>query len=108
MQVSALTSQPKTLVAVGDDDDLNENSKKVPEYIEECPDGSFKCTYCGKTSGNLRKSIGRQMIQRHVETHMEGRSHTCSLCQKSYRSRHGLLQHSTNIHNSRLKRRFRL
>ena len=47
-------------VAVTNEDDI---STKINEYLEECPEGSFKCTICGKASGtNLRKGIQRQII----------------------------------------------
>ena len=83
-------------VVVTNEDDI---SIKVNEYLEECPEGSFKCTICGKTSGtNMRKGIQRQIIQRHIETHMEGLSYPCSFCQKTLRSRHSLLQHISKFH----------
>ena len=90
------------------DDDLNENFPKDSDYIE-CSDGSFKCNLCGKTTGsNLGRGTGKQMIQRHVETHVDVFSHTCSICQKSFKSRHRLLCHSRNIHKSHLNRSYKL
>ena len=89
----------RDVVVTFDTDDISEISAKVNEYLEECSDGTFKCTLCGKTSGiNPRKSVMRQTIQRHIETHMEGLSYTCSVCQKSLRSRRGFLRHMSVYH----------
>ena len=79
--------------------DLNEINEKINAYIEESFDGSYRCTLCGKTSGlNMTKSIQRQTIQRHIETHLDGLSYTCPICQKIFRSRPSLNTHRSSQH----------
>ena len=50
-------------------------------------DGLWECKICGKTS--LYKNHMRQ----HTETHIEGVSHTCHICSKTFGSRHNLRGH---------------
>ena len=79
--------------------DVDEINDKIIEYLEECSDGSFKCSLCGKTSGvNMHKSIQKQMIKRHIETHMDGLTYTCPFCQKTCRSSNGLIKHKARYH----------
>ena len=50
-------------------------------------DGLFKCFHCGKTSKT------KQDIRRHIETHLEGVTHTCNNCGKVLRSSNALRHH---------------
>ena len=68
-------------------------NEKLNEHMETCEDGSYRCKLCGKTE-NKRKGA---MIY-HIETHMEGLSYTCPICQKSFRYRHSLFSHKTHFH----------
>jgi len=52
----------------------------------------WQCLYCHKT--HKYKSF----ISRHVESHMEGQSHTCSICHKSYKTKLSLEVHMTQKH----------
>merc|ERR1712126_655519 len=65
-------------------DNLNE---KLNEYMDKCQSGGYKCKLCGKMSG-LKNA--KQNMTFHVETHIEGLSFTCQICQKSFRSRRTL------------------
>ena len=49
----------------------------------------FKCTVCGRTNKY------RCNMRRHIETHLTGLSYECDVCQKSFRSTHGLATHKT-------------
>ena len=40
----------------------------------------------------------RQAVTRHIETHIEGLSYSCSLCEKTFRSRNSLNNHKSNYH----------
>ena len=62
-------------------------NKQVLQYLEECSDGSFKCTACGKTSDKEKgiKSIQRSNMMKHIETHVDGISYSCPFCQKTFR-----------------------
>ena len=49
----------------------------------------FRCTVCGRTNKY------RCNMRRHIETHLTGLSYECDVCQKSFRSTHGLATHKT-------------
>ena len=86
-------------VALNQDVGFDELNDKVNESIEECPDGSLKCRLCGKTSGgNLHKSIQKQNMRNHIETHLGGLSFSCPFCQKKFRSRNSLAKHKSVYH----------
>merc|ERR1712133_335577 len=63
---------------------LENLNEKLNEYMEKCQSGGYKCKLCGKMSG-LKNA--KQNMTFHVETHIEGLSFTCQICQKSFRSR---------------------
>jgi len=52
----------------------------------------WQCLYCSKTNRD------KTAISRHVESHMEGHSHTCNLCHKTYKTRFSLKVHMTREH----------
>ena len=80
-------TEDKVVVAV-DSQDMKEINEKINGYLEECFDGSYRCTFCGRQSGlNMHKSVQKQMMQRHIETHMDGLTYTCPICQKTFRSK---------------------
>ena len=62
-------------------ENLNDIDEKIQEYLEEVSDGSFKCTFCGKTSSgqNLSTLMQKQTMKRHIETHLEGLTYTCPM-----------------------------
>jgi hypothetical protein len=45
-------------------------------------DGAWVCNVCGKMANHKSK------LKQHAETHLQGYSHPCSLCGKTYRSRY--------------------
>ena len=72
----------------------NDNSG-VEDKIEEIlsrEDGAYLCTVCGYKNKN------KQDITRHIETHIEGLSYSCSYCQKTFRSRNSLRNHQSKYH----------
>ena len=73
-------------------DNVNE---KLNENMEKCEDGSYRCRICGKMSGLKNPA---QNMRNHIETHMEGLSFTCPICQKSFRSRNSLSKHKSVYH----------
>ena len=78
--------------------DMNEVNEKINQYLEECVDGSFKCTYCNKGSNqNYGRALQKQIIQKHIETHL-GLTYTCPLCQKIFRSSNSLACHKYTVH----------
>merc|ERR1712179_430817 len=73
---------------------INKNSEldfEILGLIEKC-DGVWKCKVCGKTS----KQSGH--IKEHAETHIEGMSHGCDICSKSFPNRPCLRKHKQNQH----------
>ena len=62
------------------------------DYYDKLPDKSFKCKICGNTANYLTH------IKNHVETHMEGLSFSCQICEKTFRSRNSLSCHKSIYH----------
>lgn len=52
----------------------------------------FTCLECSKTFSNSNS------LRQHKITHTEERKHHCSLCQRSFKRRNGLLQHLKGFH----------
>ena len=74
-----------------------EIDRKVDEHIETCSDGNLKCLLCGKVDNGKRTS-GKQAMRSHVETHLEGISYQCQLCEKTFRSRDSFRKHKSSFH----------
>jgi len=74
----------------------NELDRQVEEMIEKS-EGLWKCKVCGKTTKSAKKNM-----RRHVEIHVEGVSHPCHLCSKTFRTRHYLQNHVSKIHSESL------
>ena len=70
----------------------NNLEKQVNKYLEECSDGTFSCSVCGKTSSR------KQDTQRHIETHIDGLSYECQVCGKTFRSKNSLNTHKSVYH----------
>ena len=47
-------------------------------------DGGWVCTVCGKQANHKSK------LKQHAETHLQGYSHPCIMCGKTYRSRYNI------------------
>ena len=80
-------------------DDENLINEQVLQYMEECSDGRFRCTVCGKMSNEkAKKSVQKADMKKHMQTHMDGLTYTCSLCQKTFRSKNALSAHKSISH----------
>ena len=90
----------KLTVAVNGDDN-QEIDAKVNECLETLPDGSLKCTLCGKEASqtNMKQSV-RQNMTRHVATHLDGGSYSCQFCEKTFRSKNSLGTHRSIYHKN--------
>ena len=53
----------------------------------------WRCKVCGKIA------ITKQLTQNHAETHIEGVSHACQICNKSFLTRYNLKHHIYNKHS---------
>ena len=63
-----------------DNGDLQATLTSMMESITEGENKKWRCTVCGKSAGNKKD------IRRHVESHIEGVSHPCTICGKVSRS----------------------
>ena len=82
-------------------DDNHEIDAKVNECLETLPDGSLKCTLCGKeaSQANMKQSV-RQNMTRHVATHLDGGSYSCHFCEKTFRSKNSVQKHRSVYHKN--------
>lgn len=74
---------------------FNEINEQVNQSIEVCPDGSLKCTFCGKIISTKNK---KPDMKKHVESHIEGLSYDCPICHKTFRSKNALSTHKSRTH----------
>ena len=70
-----------------------EVDEQIEQNIIKNIDGIYSCQICGKNSG---KKISH--IKNHIETHLEGLSFNCPMCEKTFRSRHALACHKSRDH----------
>ena len=96
---------PETVVATFNQADNQEN-QQLDEQIKAMMEFSGNTVTVGKetSKGSICKVCGKEGksidIKRHIEVnHITGVTHTCNLCGKSSRSRHGLRQHKTSHHS---------
>ena len=86
----------KTVIKAGYGN-TDENSEKINENLIENADGTYSCGFCGKT-GDAENKRKKFLMQRHLETHLEGVAYPCPICQKSFRSRNSLNTHTSLYH----------
>ena len=65
---------------------------KINEMIEK-NGGVWRCKICGKTT-----SVSF-IMRTHAETHIEGMSHACHICSKTFSNRPCLRNHISDIHS---------
>ena len=81
-------------IAIASSDDVDAINQKVNECMEQCSDGSYRCNICGKMSRtNLIPALQKHNMMKHIETHMDGLTFNCQVCQKTFRSRDSLRNH---------------
>ena len=89
-------SKDRTLAINGSDQ--NEIRQSVDKHLEICDDGSLRCTLCGKTDIGKRSS-DKSVMRCHIETHLEGLTYQCPMCDKTFRSVNSVRAHKSRIHN---------
>ena len=73
------------------DTNITELDHQIEEMVEK-QEGLWKCKVCGKSRTN------KQHIKKHVEIHIEGMSHICHICSKTFGTRPSLNIHVNSIH----------
>ena len=86
---SKIKVDKKIAVTLDNDGNLKEEIKKLIEMNENI----WNCKVCGKTTTR------KQVIESHAETHIEGISHVCHICNKTFSTRPGRRQHVFDIHS---------
>ena len=74
---------------------LEERKFKTARYTrktEQKKDKHHICTECGKNFKHLRS------LKRHIETHIDGLTYACPICQKTARSSSALISHKNRYH----------
>ena len=81
-------------------ENVDELERTIEQYIETDEDGNLKCTFCGKEAFGKNRGTARSNLGKHVETHLEGLSFSCHLCDKTFRSRHSVEVHRSRNHRT--------
>ena len=87
--------------ALRNDGDKIDVSSMTPEETEERikdlyqkTNGNWSCLACAYTNKDLYK------MKRHIETHIDGLSYTCTSCDKEFRSKQILEHHMSRFHRN--------
>merc|ERR1712126_637898 len=92
-------SLTETFAVTTNSKDMTEINEQINQHIEECSDGTYKCTLCGKTSNNnSKKSTQKSNIMSHIETHMQGIQYDCPICSKTFRTKDARRFHTKRYH----------
>ena len=95
IECTSLVQAEDGKLLVPDEANTEELQVQIGTMMEKIHEGdySWKCRVCGKmTKGSLTQ------MKRHVETHLEGVSHTCKQCGKVSRSSTALSMHVHTYH----------
>ena len=71
---------------------INELDLQIDKMIENYKD-MWRCKICGKTASK------NHFIRRHAEIHIEGMSHGCHICNKTFTNRNNLRTHIYRNHS---------
>ena len=90
-------SQVQGTIALNDTvEDTNEEVKqKIKENIITNEDGSVTCNVCKITKDGPQRVL---RMQTHMQTHIEGVSYPCTLCDKTFRSKNSFNNHKSRYH----------
>jgi len=69
-----------------------EVSKRLERIIGAGGECLWKCTECGK------EMVSKQKIEYHVDTHLEGFTHHCKICERPHKTRGALSVHMSLTH----------
>ena len=74
--------------------DMNTTLNQQKEELIEMSFGCWKCKICDQTAKS------RWILKRHVEIHVQGVIHSCSICEKTFSTSHSLSTHLADIHSA--------
>ena len=75
-------------------DNMSELEEQIEQHIIRNTDRTFSCKFCGKNSER------KDNLKNHIETHLEGLSFNCPMCEKTFRSRNALALHMSRKHRN--------
>ena len=87
--------KPQNYNVMGESNIVLDTNSELDIQIEEMIEKHeylWKCKVCDKTSKQ------KCNIKHHVETHIEGMSHACKICGRTFPNRLGVQMHMSNIH----------
>ena len=76
-------------------ENITEVDEQIKQNIIKNSDGTYFCQICGKNSGRHINNC-----RNHIETHLEGLSFNCPMCEKTFRSRNSLAMHKSTKHRN--------
>ena len=88
---------PKLSTDIVYPDNILQVEEQIQQNIVKNMDGTYSCNLCGKNSG---RQVGH--CRNHIETHLEGLSFNCPVCEKTFRSRNSLAMHKSTKHRKNL------
>ena len=86
----------KTIVGIREENVQLRANKQLSLQIDQIVEkngGVWQCKICGRTTHR------RDHITQHAETHIEGMSHDCYICSKTFSNRHCLRMHKRRQHS---------
>ena len=87
--------QEKSVIAkinTAESESISEVSQQIEENIVRNADNMWECKVC------CRSFARKDVLRQHIETHVEGGSYDCPMCEKTFRSRHSLKMHKIRTH----------
>ena len=76
--------------------------RDTEQYIERIDHENVQCKVCGKlSSGKAHFAIRLKDMKRHIETHIEGLSYQCPVCDNTFRSKDSLKSHKYKAHKNK-------
>ena len=76
----------------GEEVSMEDHKQRISENVEVNSNGTATCKVCGRTFGGS-KSNAKINARRHVESHIEGLTYSCSKCDITFRSKRTLENH---------------
>ena len=82
-------------VSIPEDSSMDDVKLKVLEYLEKDDNGNSRCKLCGTLMTGRNRNYN---MKKHIETHIDGISHSCRICGKQFRSSNSLSVHKSIFH----------